>query len=76
VVKSITISLRLDEELVNQLEDTARIADCSKSHLVREAVEQYVAEYADYHIALDRLDDVHDEIISSEQMRGPLANEG
>ena len=73
---SITISLRLDEELVNHLEDIARTTDCSKSHLIREAVEQYVAEYADYQIALDRLNDIHDEIISSAQMRELLANEG
>lgn len=71
---SITISLRLDEELVNQLEDIAQITNCSKSHLIREAVEQYVAEY-DHQIALDRLNDVHDEIISSKQMKGLLANE-
>ena len=72
---SITISLRLDEELVNQLEDIARTAECSKSHLIGAAVEQYVAEY-DYQIALDRLNDVHDEIISSKQMRELLVNEG
>ena len=72
---SIIISLRLDEEIVNQLEDIAKIADCSKSHLIREAIEQYVAEYTDYQIALDRLNDVHDEIISSEKMRELLANE-
>ena len=72
---SITISLCLDEELVNQLEDIAQTTNCSKSHLIRAAVEQYVAEY-DYQSALDRLNNVHDEIISSAQMRKLLANEG
>jgi predicted DNA-binding protein len=57
------------------LEDIAKIADCSKSHLIREAIEQYEGEYTDYQIALDRLNDVHDEIISSEKMRDLLASE-
>ena len=73
---SIIISLRLDEEIANQLEDKAKTTDRSKSHLIREAIEQYVAEYADYQIALDRLNDLHDEIISSKEMRELLANEG
>ena len=73
---SIIISLRLDEEIANQLEDIAKTTDRSKSHLIREAIEQYVAEYADYQIALDRLNDLHDEIISSKEMRELLANEG
>lgn len=72
---SITISLRLDEEIVNRLEDIAKTTDCSKSHVIREAIEHYVAEYADYQVALDRLNDVHDEIISSNQMRDLLASE-
>jgi RHH-type rel operon transcriptional repressor/antitoxin RelB len=73
---SIIISLRLDEEIANQLEDIAKTTDRSKSHLIQEAIEQYVAEYADYQIALDRLNDLHDEIISSKEMRESLANEG
>ena len=73
---SIIISLRLDEEIANQLEDIAKTTDRSKSHLIREAIVQYVAEYADYQIALDRLNDLHDEIISSREMRELLANEG
>ena len=72
---SITISLRLDEEIVNQLEDIAKITDRSRSRLIREAIEQYVAEYTDYEIALERLHDVHDEVISTEQMRELLTNE-
>ena len=72
---SITISLRLDEKIANQLEDIAKITDCSRSRLIREAIEQYVAEYTDYEIALERLRDDQDEIISSEQMKELLANE-
>ncbi|KYK35960.1 MAG: ribbon-helix-helix protein, CopG family [Theionarchaea archaeon] len=66
---SVTISLRLDDGTVKKLEEIAKIIDCSKSYLVREAIQQYLAEYADYRIALDRLNDVRDKIISSEEMR-------
>jgi RHH-type rel operon transcriptional repressor/antitoxin RelB len=72
---TVTIHLQLDEEIIKKLEDMAKTTQCSKSHLIREAIEHYVVEYADYQIALDRLNDPHDEIISSEHMRELLANE-
>ena len=72
---STTISLRLDKKTVGLLEEIAKITDRSKSYLVREAIQQYLAEYADYRIAVDRLNNVRDKIISSEEMRELLASE-
>lgn len=72
---STTISVRLDEKTIKQLEDIAETINCPKSHLIREAIEQYVAEHVDYRIALDRLTNVCDEIISSEEMGRLLADE-
>ncbi len=72
---STTISLRLDEKTVKKLEEIAKITDRSKSYLVREAIQQYLAESADYRIALDRLNNVRDKVISSEEMRELLASE-
>jgi len=66
---SVTISLRLDDETVKKLEEIAKITDRSKSYLVREAIQHYLTEYAEYRIALDRLTDLRDKIISSEEMR-------
>ncbi len=66
---SVTISLRLDDETVKKLEEIAKITDRSKSYLVREAIQHYLTEYAEYRIALDRLTNVRDKIISSEEMR-------
>ena len=71
---STTISLRLSEDLAEQLEEIAQSADRSKSYLIKKAIEQYLAEYADYRIALDRLHDVRDEIISSKELRKRLAS--
>ena len=72
---TISVSLRLSEEIVDQLNDIANSIDRSKSFLIKKAIEQYLEEYADYQIALDRLNDKDDEIISSKEMRKLLASE-
>lgn len=71
---SVPITLRLSEEIVNQLDDIANSIDRSKSFLIKKAIEQYLEEYADYQIALDRLNDKDDEIISSKEMKKLLAS--
>jgi RHH-type rel operon transcriptional repressor/antitoxin RelB len=63
------ISLRLPENIVAQLEDVASTIDRSKSFLIKKAIEQYLEEYSDYLIALDRLHDKDDKIITSKEMR-------
>ena len=70
---SISISLRLPNEVVSQLDDIAANIDRSKSYLIKKAIEQYLEEYVDYQIALDRLNDKDDKIISSKEMRKRLA---
>ena len=72
---TISVSLRLSEEIVDQLNDIANSIDRSKSFLIKKAIEQYLEEYADYQIALDRLNDKDDQIISSKEMRKLLASE-
>ena len=72
---SITIRLHLVEETVEKLADISKVTDRSKSQLIREAISQYLAEYTDYQIALDRLHDSSDDVISSEEMRNLLVNE-
>jgi RHH-type rel operon transcriptional repressor/antitoxin RelB len=69
---SILISLRLPENIVSQLEAVADNTDRSRSYLIKKAIEKYLEEYADYQIALDRLHDKDDKIISSKEMRKRL----
>ena len=71
---SVSVSLRLPDEVVSQLDDIATNIDRSKSYLIKKAIEQYLEEYVDYQIALDRLNDKDDEIISSKEMRKRLAS--
>ncbi len=67
-----TISLRLPVKMVGELEKLASVMDRPKSYLVRKAVETYLAEYADYQIAVERLRDKDDAVISSAELRKHL----
>ncbi len=69
---SSAISLRLPEGTVKALDKLAKSTDRSKSFLIRKAVETYLAEYADYQIALDRLLDKDDAVISGGELRKRL----
>ena len=69
---STAISLRLPTQVAKALESLARTTDRPKSYLVRKAVETYLAEYADYQIALERFRDKHDPIFSDAEVRRQL----
>jgi len=69
-----SMSLRLSDDLLAELENLANRTDRSKSYLVKKAIEQYLEEYSDYKIALDRLNDKDDMIISSKDMRKLLGS--
>ena len=66
---STAMSLRLPENLAKALDALAAGTDRPKSYLVRKAIETYVAEYADYQVALDRLRDKDDRIVSGRELR-------
>ena len=63
------LSLRLPKELSKALDTLAAATDRPKSYLLRKALEMYLAEYADYQMALDRLRDNDDEIITGKELR-------
>jgi len=67
-----TISIRLPEGIAEQLEEIAHSIERTKTYLIRKAIKQYLEEYADYQIALDRLNDANDEIISGKEVRKHL----
>ena len=66
------ISVRLPEELTEGLARVAKAVDRPKTFLVRKAIEAYLSEYADYQIALDRLRDKTDPIVSSAELKKKL----
>ena len=71
---STAMSLRLPENLARALDGLADATDRPKSYLVRKAIEAYLAEHADYQVALDRLRDKDDRIISGAALRNSLAS--
>lgn len=71
-MKATAISVRLPDELIERLSELADATERSKTFLVREAIESYLAEYADYRQALDRLLDKDDEVIESSELRKRL----
>jgi RHH-type rel operon transcriptional repressor/antitoxin RelB len=70
------ISLRLPENLVAALDELARETERSRTYLTRKALERYLAEQADLQLALDRLRDPRDPVISGEELRGRLGRKG
>ena len=71
---TVSMSLRVSDEVFSELEKLAELTERSKSYLVKKAIKQYLKEYADYKIALDRLNDKDDKIISSKEMRKLLGS--
>ncbi len=69
---SVSISVRLSEEVARALEELAKVTERPKTFLIRKALESYLGEYADVQIALDRLRDKDDAVISRAELRKRL----
>lgn len=69
---STALSVRLPEKLAKELEQISRETERSKSFHIQKAVEMYIEERADIQIALDRLNDPADSVISLDEMRDQL----
>jgi RHH-type rel operon transcriptional repressor/antitoxin RelB len=72
---SSSLTIRIPEDIARRLDSLARSLDRPKSYIVKKAMESYLDEYSDYLIALDRLRDKDDAVISSEELRRRLALE-
>jgi len=62
------VATRFSDEVLAALDDVARELRRTRAELIRRAVEIYLAEYADHQIALDRLNDPADPIVSTDEM--------
>ena len=69
---AVSVSIRLPESTARALNEVATAADRSKSYVILKALEAYLADYADYQVALDRLRDKEDPVISAAEMRKRL----
>ncbi len=69
---STAISVRIPDKLAAELEDISKDTERPKSFHIQKAIEQYLSDRADLQVALDRLHDTTDSIISIEEMREKL----
>jgi RHH-type rel operon transcriptional repressor/antitoxin RelB len=67
------VSVRLSDRTAKALNELAKATDRPKTYLIEKALESYLAEYADYQIALDRLRDKDDPVISAADLRKRIA---
>ena len=66
------ISVRLPESLIDKLDSVAKETERPRSFIIQKALESYLEDYVDFLIALDRLRDKDDEIISGAELRKNL----
>lgn len=67
-----TLSVRIPDEIADPLNKLCRDLERPKTFVIKKAIENYLNEYADYQIALDRFNDKDDKVISSKEMRKNL----
>jgi RHH-type rel operon transcriptional repressor/antitoxin RelB len=69
---SVAISIRLPDELAENLKGIAKETDRPRSYIIQKAIEVYLEEYSDLQVALDRLRDKTDVVITSKELRKSL----
>ena len=69
---STAMSIRLPDVLTKELDHIAKETDRQRSFHIQKALESYIEEFADVQIALDRLRDQKDTVVSSREMRKSL----
>lgn len=69
---SAALSVRLPEPLAMELTQIAKETERSRSFHVQKALENYIENFADVQIAIDRLRDPQDPVVSSKGLRKSL----
>lgn len=69
---STAISIRLPDNIAKALGRVANETERSRSFVVQKAIESYMEDFADLQVAIDRLRDPSDPIVSSKDMRQSL----
>ena len=69
---STAVSIRLPDIIAKELGHIAEETERPRSFHVQKALESYIDDFADVQIALDRLRDQKDPVVSSREMRKSL----
>ncbi len=62
------ISVRLPEDIANRLDVLAKSLERPKTYIVTKALREYLEEYEDYLVALHRLNDKNDRLVSEKEL--------
>ncbi len=68
----VSVSIRLPDHTAKALDELADATERSKTFLILKALEAYLDEYSDYQVALDRLRDKDDPVLSAAELRKRL----
>lgn len=69
---STAVSIRLPDGLAKELKHIADETERPRSFHIQKALESYIEDFADVQIALDRLRDQKDPVVSSRELRESL----
>jgi RHH-type transcriptional regulator, rel operon repressor / antitoxin RelB len=62
------VSVRLPEDVAKRLNELAKSLDRPKTYIVTKALREYLADYEDYLLALHRLNDKNDRVVSEKEL--------
>jgi len=62
------VSIRLPEDVARRLDQLAKSLDRPKTYIVTKALREYLEEYEDYLVALHRLRDKDDKLVSEREL--------
>ena len=66
------VSVRLPADLAKKLDAVARETERPRSYIIEKALQSYLEDYADLQIALDRLHDRTDSVLSGKELKKSL----
>ncbi len=67
-----SVSVRIPDELADRLEIIVKETERSRSFIVQKALEVYLSDYADLQVAMDRLRDKSDKVVTADELRESL----
>ena len=67
-----SLSVRISEPLAKELDEVAKSTERSRSFHIQQALKSYLKEQADLQIALDRLQDSTDPVLSLKDIKKSL----
>ncbi|MCP5053136.1 MAG: ribbon-helix-helix protein, CopG family [bacterium] len=75
MAESVTVSEKLPKEVLKRLDAIATERNRKRGDILKEALELYLNEWEDCKIAIARLQDSSDEIVTEEEFLGELKEE-